>query len=162
MPGAGATEMELARELASLGEVRAGRLRPGSHYARPAQKSPGLDQYSIKKYAEAFEVIPMTLAENAGLDGTEVISKLYAAHQAGRKTVGVDVESEDNNVVDAAQQGILDAYLAKQWAIRYATDAAITVLRVDQVCAARREGGTGSRGTLWPDHHEQAGRGAQA
>ena len=44
------------------------------------------------KFAEALEVIPRVLADNAGLDATEVVSKLYAAHQAGDIAAGVDVE----------------------------------------------------------------------
>lgn len=72
LPGAGATEIELARLLQTFGD-----------------STPGLDQYAIKKYAEAFEVVPRTLAENAGLNSIESISSLYAAHQSGRtKKVG--------------------------------------------------------------------------
>ncbi|OCT44064.1 putative T-complex protein 1 subunit theta [Cladophialophora carrionii] len=64
VPGAGATEMQLVERI--------------SHFA---DKTPGLAQYAIKKYAEAFEVIPRTLAESAGLDATEVLARLYTAHQ---------------------------------------------------------------------------------
>jgi len=64
---------------------------------------------------------------------TEVISKLYAAHQAGEKTTGFDIEGEGAAVKDVAAAGILDLYLAKYWGLKLATDAATTVLRVDQV-----------------------------
>ena len=64
VPGAGATEMQLVERI--------------SHFA---DKTPGLPQYAIRKYAEAFEVIPRTLAESAGLDATEVLARLYTAHQ---------------------------------------------------------------------------------
>jgi T-complex protein 1 subunit theta len=76
VPGAGATEVQLVERITAHGE-----------------KTAGLPQYAIKKYAEAFEVIPRTLAESAGLDATEVLSRLYAAHQ--RKddwSTGVDIE----------------------------------------------------------------------
>ena len=65
VPGAGATEMQLVERVAAY-----------------ADKTPGLAQYAIRKYAEAFEVIPRTLAESAGLDATEVLARLYTAHQS--------------------------------------------------------------------------------
>ncbi len=48
-----------------------------------AEKTPGLEQYAIRKYAETLEIIPQTLAENAGQDTTSTVSDLYAAHVAG-------------------------------------------------------------------------------
>uniref|UniRef100_A0A8C0RLP4 T-complex protein 1 subunit theta n=1 Tax=Canis lupus familiaris TaxID=9615 RepID=A0A8C0RLP4_CANLF len=75
VPGGGATEIELAKQITSYGETR-----------------PGLEQYAIKKFAEAFEAIPRALAENSGVKANEVISKLYAVHQEGNKNVGLDIE----------------------------------------------------------------------
>lgn len=76
VPGAGASEIELVERISAHGE-----------------KTPGLAQYAIKKFGEAFEVIPRTIAESAGLDATEVLSRLYAAHSRKDKwTVGVDIE----------------------------------------------------------------------
>ncbi|KAJ3216576.1 T-complex protein 1 subunit theta [Dinochytrium kinnereticum] len=124
VPGAGATEIELARKLQEL-----------------AERTPGLNQYSIKKYAEAFEVIPRTLSDNAGLDSTEVLSKLYAAHQTEKISMGVDIESEDNGVLDAKEAGIFDVLSIKQMAIRLATNAAITILSVDQIIMSKPAGG---------------------
>uniref|UniRef100_A0A8C0TFS8 T-complex protein 1 subunit theta n=1 Tax=Canis lupus familiaris TaxID=9615 RepID=A0A8C0TFS8_CANLF len=116
VPGGGATEIELAKQITSYGETR-----------------PGLEQYAIKKFAEAFEAIPRALAENSGVKANEVISKLYAVHQEGNKNVGLDIEAEVPAVKDMLEAGILDTYLGKYWAIKLATNAAITVLRVDQV-----------------------------
>ena len=62
------------------------------HLLMHVQKATGLEQYAIKKFAEALEVIPRTLAENAGLDAREVIAKLYASHQEGNARIGVDIE----------------------------------------------------------------------
>ena len=56
------------------------------------QTCAGLEQYAIQKFAESLEVIPKTLAENAGVKATELISKLYAAHQGGDKNAGFDNE----------------------------------------------------------------------
>lgn len=76
VPGAGATEMQLVERIIAHGE-----------------KTPGLMQHAIKKYGEAFEVIPRTLAESAGLDATEVLSRLYAAHHKKDDwNTGVDIE----------------------------------------------------------------------
>lgn len=126
VPGAGATEMQLVERIGAYGD-----------------KTPGLPQYAIRKYGEAFEVIPRTLAESAGLDATEVLSRLYTAHH--RKDdwcTGVDVENEDGSgTLDAQDEGILDLLVAKNWAIRLATEAARTVLSVDQIIVARQAGG---------------------
>ncbi|KAH7117850.1 chaperonin Cpn60/TCP-1 family [Dendryphion nanum] len=131
VPGAGATEMQLIERITNL-----------------ADKTSGLSQYSIRKYGQAFEVIPRTLAESAGIDATEVLSRLYTAHaaQKGRKddewTTGVDIENEDNTgTLDAKEEGILDLWVSKSWAIKLATDAARTVLSVDQIIVARQAGG---------------------
>ena len=150
VPGAGATEMQLVERISAF-----------------ADKTPGLAQYAIKKYAEAFEVIPRTLAESAGLDATEVLARLYTAHQhhASPKqdsaseesaeeseetsdaedpywTTGVDLEALDaTGVLDAFEEGILDLMVSKSWAIKLATEAARTVLSVDQIIVARQAGG---------------------
>lgn len=58
----------------------------------PLQSCPGLEQYAIKKFAEAFEALPRALAENSGVKGNELISKLYAAHHDGNKNMGFDIE----------------------------------------------------------------------
>lgn len=127
VPGAGATEMELVERIQTLGE-----------------KTPGIPQYAIKKYGEAFEVIPRTLAESAGLDATEVLSRLYAAHHKKEDdwSTGVDVENDDKTgTLDAQKRGILDLLATKHWAIKLATEAARTVLSVDQIIVARQAGG---------------------
>ncbi|TPX17363.1 uncharacterized protein E0L32_012170 [Thyridium curvatum] len=126
VPGAGSTEVQLVERLQAFGD-----------------KTPGLPQYSIKKFGEAFEVVPRTIAESAGLDATEVLSRLYAAaHKKEEWTSGVDIENNDNTgVLDAESAGILDLLVTKQWAIKLATEAARTVLSVDQIIVARQAGG---------------------
>ncbi|PKS10343.1 hypothetical protein jhhlp_002094 [Lomentospora prolificans] len=126
VPGAGATEIQLASRITALGE-----------------KTPNLPQYAIKKYGEAFEVIPRTIAESAGLDATEVLSRLYAAHHKQDDwDTGVDIENEDRTgTLDAKEEGILDLLISKHWAIKLASEAARTVLSVDQIIVARQAGG---------------------
>eukprot|EP01134_Creolimax_fragrantissima_P003683 CFRG3683T1 len=123
--GAGATEIELSRRVMMFGEM-----------------CPGLDQYAIKNYASAFEAVPRTLATNAGADSTELISKLYAAHKAGGRDIGFDITGEsDANLIDAKEAMILDHLKVKSWAIKLATNAATTVLSVDQIIMAKQAGG---------------------
>ncbi|XP_072254156.1 T-complex protein 1 subunit theta isoform X1 [Pyxicephalus adspersus] len=124
IPGGGATEIELAKQITSYGET-----------------CPGLDQYAIKKFAEALESIPRALAENSGVKANEVISKLYATHQEGNKNFGFDIEAETAAVKDMLESNILDTYLGKHWGIKLATNAAVTVLRVDQIIMAKVAGG---------------------
>ncbi len=114
--GAGAFETELARLLHAVGE-----------------STPGLNQYAIQKFAEALEVVPRTLAENAGLDSTEVLSNLYAQHTKGNVFVGVDIESDKNGTLDSKAREIFDILNVKESAIKQATHAAVTLLSVDQV-----------------------------
>ena len=56
------------------------------------QTFPGLEQYAIKKFAEALETFPKVLAETSGVKGNEVISQLYASHNDGKKNTGFDIE----------------------------------------------------------------------
>jgi len=129
-PGGGATEIELARQVAQWAETH-----------------PGLEQYSINKFAEALEIIPRVLAENSGVKPKEVISKLYAAHSEGNKNMGFDIDGESGEIKDMSESNILDLMIAKKWALKYATNAACTVLRVDQIIMAKRAGGPKPRDT---------------
>ena len=140
VPGAGATEIQLVERISAF-----------------ADKTPGLPQHAIRKFAEAFEVIPRTLAESAGLDATEVLSRLYTAHQRTKQeqsaegssddeepywTTGVDLElGSSEGTLDTADEGILDLLATKSEAIRLAGEAARTVLSVDQIIVARQAGG---------------------
>lgn len=124
LAGAGAFEIELARRIRSYGE-----------------KTPGLNQYAITKFAEALEVVPRTLAENAGMDSTEVVSNLYAAHEKGDSTSGVDVESNEDGVLDAVKANIFDVLSIKSWAMKLASFSAETVLSVDQIIMSKQAGG---------------------
>lgn len=125
VPGAGATELELASRVETYGAGMR-----------------GLSQHAIRKYAKALEVVPVTLAENAGQDVTEVLSKLYAKHEKSEgRTWGVDVDSESNDILDILPLEIYDSLAAKAWALGLATDSAITVLRVDSIIMSKPSGG---------------------
>lgn len=79
LPGAGATEIELAAQLASY-----------------ADTLPGLEQYAARKFATALEIFPKTLAESTGVHASELLSKLYAAHKEGKKNHGFDIDVRIN------------------------------------------------------------------
>ncbi|XP_068649743.1 T-complex protein 1 subunit theta-like [Aristolochia californica] len=122
IPGAAATEIELAKRLKEF-----------------SFKETGLDQYAISKFAESFEMVPKTLAENAGLNAMEIISSLYAEHAAGNSRVGINLDEGICN--DVATMNVWDLSVAKHFALKYAADAACTVLRVDQIIMAKQAGG---------------------
>ncbi|KAK3037103.1 hypothetical protein RJ639_029945 [Escallonia herrerae] len=122
VPGAAATEIELARRLKEL-----------------SFKETGLDQYAIAKFAESFEMIPKTLSENAGLNAMEIISSLYAEHANGNTKVGIDLE--EGVCKDSSAMNIWDLHVTKFFALKYAADAACTVLRVDQIIMSKPAGG---------------------
>lgn len=126
LPGAGATEAELVNKITQYGE-----------------KTPGLLQLAIKQYANAFEVIPRTLAETSGLDPTEVLPRLYSKHSKDEGlSFGIDIDGDSSNgVKDIHEEGIYDLFASKRFAIAAATEAATTVLSVDQIIMAKRAGG---------------------
>ncbi|WJX16692.1 T-complex protein 1 subunit theta [Trifolium repens] len=126
VPGAAATEIELAKRVKEF-----------------SYKETGLDQYAIAKFAESFEMIPRTLAENAGLNAMEIISSLYAEHASGNTKVGIDLE--EGVCKDVTTTHVWDLHVTKLFALKYAADAACTVLRVDQIIMAKPAGGPGKR-----------------
>jgi len=119
VPGAAACELEMSRRLKAH-----------------ARTLPGLEQYAVEAFAKALDVLPTTMAENAGWDGTEALSALYKAHAEGAVGAGVDVE--EGCVMDAVARGVLDHVGVKWWALKHATDAAVTVLRVDQIIMSKQ------------------------
>jgi len=120
--GGGAIDIEIARRLAAWGVTHK-----------------GLDQYAIAKFATSLEIVPKTLAENAGLVPLDIISQLYAAHEKGNITFGVDIE--DGGVKDVVKDGIIDLLATKKQAIALAVDAVVTLLKVDKIIQAKPAGG---------------------
>lgn len=126
LPGAGATEIELAKQLMDFGE-----------------QTPGIEQYAIKAFAQAFEMFPKCLAANTGLRPNEVLAKMYNAHQEQPDGInaGFNLESDVCETLDVVQHKIFDLFLTKQWGIKFAVNAATTVLVVDQIIMAKQAGG---------------------
>ena len=86
-----------------------------------------------------LQVVPRTISENSGLDASDVVASLAAAHAAGKSNAGVDVETGEPT--DLAEQDIYDLFLTKWWGLKLAAEAVCTVLRVDQIIMAKQAGG---------------------
>jgi chaperonin GroEL (HSP60 family) len=119
-----------------------------------AQQFSGREQLAILAFADAVEVVPRTLAENAGLDPIDILVGLRSAHEAGQPTAGVDVFA--NRIVDMAQKGVVEPLKIKTQAISSASEAAEMILRIDDVIAAGKldKGGPQMPGGAPPDMGE--------
>jgi len=119
VPGGGAPEVEVARQLRKYADAVEGR-----------------EQLAVEAFADAMEVIPRTLAENSGLDPIDVLVQLRAKHEEGEVETGIDVfEGEVKNMLD---EGVVEPLRVKTQAISSATEAAELILRIDDVIAARK------------------------
>ncbi|MCD6235781.1 MAG: TCP-1/cpn60 chaperonin family protein [Thaumarchaeota archaeon] len=117
--GGGASEIEVALALRDYAKSLAGK-----------------EQLAVEKFAEALEVIPMQLAENAGLDPIEAIVSLRAKHKEGNKWIGVNVF--DGKLEDMYKLEILEPLLVKKQAVKAAVEAAAMILKIDDIIAASR------------------------
>ena len=115
--GAGAPEIELAMGLRKYAESLTGR-----------------EQLAVQAFANSMEIIPRTLAENAGLDPIDVITDLKAEHSQNKKWAGIDVFS--GKVIDAWKKGIIEPLKIKTQAVSSAAEVAVMILRIDDIVAA--------------------------
>ncbi|MGH7342592.1 MAG: TCP-1/cpn60 chaperonin family protein, partial [Candidatus Rokuibacteriota bacterium] len=100
----------------------------------------GREQIAIEAFASALDVVPRTLAENAGMDPIDTLIELRKEHKAGKKYVGVDVLNQ--KIADMSKIVVEPFRVGKQ-AILSATDAATMILRIDDVIASKSGGGGG-------------------
>ncbi|MFH1642416.1 MAG: thermosome subunit beta [Nanoarchaeota archaeon] len=124
--GAGAPEIEVAKQLRKYAESLSGR-----------------EQLAVQAFANSVEIIPRTLAENAGIDPIDILTELKAAHDKGEKWAGIDVFN--GKVHDAYKQGVIEPLKIKTQAISSASEVAIMILRIDDVIAGSG-GGKGGEG----------------
>jgi len=94
----------------------------------------GREQLAIKKYAEALEVIPLTIAENAGMDPIDTMAKLRAKQSQGRKWTGIDAKNK--KIADMLSIDVVEPIAVKEQIIKSATEAACMILRIDDVIAS--------------------------
>jgi T-complex protein 1 subunit beta len=86
---------------------------------------------AIEAFARALRQIPTIIADNAGLDGTELVSQLRAAHHKGEKTMGLDIEN--GSVGDVAALCVTESFKVKSKVLLSAAEAAEMILRVDEI-----------------------------
>ena len=122
--GAGAPEIELAKELRKYAESLSGR-----------------EQLAVEAFADSVEVIPRTLAENAGIDPIDSLTELRAAHDKKQKWAGIDVFS--GKVMDAWKRGVIEPLKIKTQAVSSAAEVAVMILRIDDVIAGGSKGDSG-------------------
>lgn len=126
LAGAGACDIEVSRKLDDFGD-----------------KETGLSQYAIKQYARALEIVPRVLAENAGHNANESIASLIAEHEKGNTSTGIDitVAGIKGGTIDAHKAQLFDLLATRKSALKLATNAVVTILRVDCIIQCKRAGG---------------------
>ncbi len=118
--GGGAAEIELALKLRDYAASVGGR-----------------EQLAIQAFSDAIEVIPRSLAENAGLDPIDMLVALRSAHERGEKAAGLDVFKGEPT--DMKKAGVIEPLRVKTQAISSGTESAVMILRIDDVIASSRE-----------------------
>jgi len=98
-----------------------------------SSSSEGREQLAIKQYAEAFESIPLTIAENAGMDPIDTIITLRANQSNGKQTVGIN--AKESKIGNMFSLDIVEPLVVKEQIIKSATEAACMILRIDDVIA---------------------------
>ena len=102
----------------------------------------GREQLAIKKYAEALETIPLTIAENAGMDPIDTMANLRAKQSQGRKWTGID--ARNTKIADMLAMDVIEPVVVKEQIIISATETVNMILRIDDVIAV--SGGSGAGG----------------
>ncbi|MBE6528158.1 MAG: thermosome subunit [Thermoplasmata archaeon] len=122
--GGGSTAMEIAMQLRDY-----------------AQSVGGREQIAIESFASAMEVIPSTLAENAGQDPINILIEMRKQHKAKKTYAGFNPYT--GKVEDMKKLNVIEPYRIGKQAINSATDAAVMILRIDDVIASASHGGPG-------------------
>ena len=122
VPGGGAIEIELSRRLKEFAKTLNGR-----------------EQLAVEIFAESLEFIPITLAENAGLDPIDILTELKVAHESSNPNFGLNLFN--NRIEDMLKQGIIEPLRVKTQAIGSASEVAIMILRIDDLIAAKKRKG---------------------
>jgi len=120
--GGGAPETELSLQLRQYASTIGGRI-----------------QLAIEAFASSLEIIPRTIAENAGLDSIDMLVAIRAEHEAGHRTFGLNVF--EGKPVDMLKAGVVEPLRVKTQAIMSAAEAAVMILRIDDVIASSKAAG---------------------
>jgi thermosome len=138
--GGGAPEMEVARRLRDY-----------------AATLPGREQLAVQQFADALEIVPTTLGENAGIDPIDIISELRAQHEKGIVWAGVNID--EGKAADMTKLDVYEPLVVKKQIIKSATEAATLLLKIDDVIASGKSsappmppGGPGGYGGMPPGY----------
>ena len=129
--GGGATEVELALKLRQYASTLKGR-----------------EQLAVNGFADALEIIPQTLAENGGFDPIDILVELRSQHERGNKRTGINVYT--GKVVDMWDENVIEPLRVKTQAINSATEAAVMILRIDDIVASSGKSKLGAGGMPAP------------
>ena len=134
VPGGGAPEIELSLRLASYASSVGGR------------------ELAIEAFAQAMEVIPWVLAENAGLDSMDVVIKLKSVHEGKKANKNMGLDLNDGKPIDMIKVNVIEPLRVKTQAIKSAFEVANMILRIDDVIASRKAppGPPGGQGGMPP------------
>lgn len=116
--GGGAPEIEIAMQL--------------SNHSKTLK---GVESYCIRSYAEAFEIIPYTLAENAGLHPIAVVTELRNRHAQGEKTAGINVRK--GAITNILEENVVQPLLVDTSAVTLATETVVMLLKIDDIVITR-------------------------
>jgi len=118
LPGGAAPETELSLRLEQWSETIG-----------------GMEGYCIKEFARALEVIPYSLAENAGLNPIRIVTELRKRHASGEKSAGINVRK--GGVTDIYEEKVLQPLLVTLSAVTLATECVRMILKIDDIVAVR-------------------------
>jgi chaperonin GroEL (HSP60 family) len=130
--GGGSIEMELSKQVRDY-----------------ASQVGGREQLAIESFSDSLEVIPRTLADNAGLDILDTMVAMKAAH-AKKKGIAMGVNVYDEGVIDMLDEGVVEPMVVKLQAIKSGVEVASMILRIDDVVAAKTGGGPDMGGAGGP------------
>mmetsp|Transcript_42998 Transcript_42998/g.69766 ORF Transcript_42998/g.69766 Transcript_42998/m.69766 type:complete len:532 (+) Transcript_42998:77-1672(+) len=116
--GGGAPEIEIALQLANY-----------------AKTLPGLESYCFRAFADALEIIPYTLAENAGLHPIAIVTELRNKHAEGEKTAGINVRK--GAITNILEENVVQPLLVTTSSIKLATETVRMILKIDDIIAVR-------------------------
>ncbi|HLE45812.1 MAG TPA: thermosome subunit beta [Thermoplasmata archaeon] len=141
LPGGGASDIELSLRLKEFAPSVGGR-----------------EQLAIEAFAEALEVVPWTLAENAGLDAIDLLIALRTRHE-GKKGKNIGVDLSKGEPADMLEAKVIEPLRVKRQAIESASEVANMILRIDDVIAAKKMSGGGAPGGEGHEHGGMGGMG---
>ncbi|GKT22884.1 T-complex protein 1 subunit delta [Aduncisulcus paluster] len=120
LPGGGAAEVELTRQL-----------------QKKSLDMTGIERYAMRAYADAFEVIPLTLAENAGLNAMATLAKIRSVHKEGGNSAGIEAKTGEIRDMFDEDLRVFQPLLVTSSAVKLATETVRTILKISDIVLAK-------------------------